>query len=355
MPVVTSVPSQAAPSPASVRSILVIQTAGIGDALLTTGAVRALAGHYPGATIDTLSREFSSEVFEHHPDVRNTHVLRSGVRSTIGMVRLMRREKYDLVIDFHGKPRTAWMVRLSGVRHRFGHGRERVGSRARLYTVHGIEGNGFSGAGRLEMLRSLGIEHGDPTPVFNLDEEPKAQAAAFFKSVGIGPGERVFAISPASAFSSKTWPAERWVETVRELGRRHGARIVAVAPPNDTQGVAAMEARSGGMLAVSPPASLAYQAAIFARAEFMLGDCSGPRHLATSQGVPTLTIHGATDPGNWTHPLDQYRTVQQPMECRPCHRLVCPLGTTACLVDLEVETVLAAADELLQAHGGGRR
>ena len=150
------------------------------------------------------------------------------------------------------------------------------------------------------------------------------------------------ALAPSSRFPPKSWPHANWVALARGLAA-DGAQVFAVAPPGDTQGVPRMAVESGGALAVIPARDLAFLAALYARASLVVADCSGPRHLATSQGTPTLTLHGSTDPVTWTHPDPRHRWVAADVHCRPCCQVTCPLGTVECMAELSVEQVLDAA------------
>jgi ADP-heptose:LPS heptosyltransferase len=331
------------------RSILVVQTAGIGDALLTTPALRALRARFPGAAIDVVSKAPSREVFEQHPAVREVRVLERTARSTFAAVRWARARRFELLVDFTGKSRTAWIALLGGIPTRLGHGPARIGARARVFNIHGVEAGGYSGAGRLGLLRGLGVEGADPTPEFRASRAGEDEARALLAGAGIAPGTRVVALAPASAFESKTWPRAHWLALAELLAREHAARVVAVVPPDDRQGVAAMGADTAGTVSVFPASSLSFLAALYARAALVVADCSGPRHLAVSQGTPTVTVHGGTDESVWTHPDARHRAVGVSLECRPCFAQTCRFGTTECLARLDAAQVARACAELLDA------
>jgi len=55
-------------------------------------------------------------------------------------------------------------------------------------------------------------------------------------------------------------------------------------------------------------------------------NCNGPRHLAVAIGVPTLTVHMASDPRAWNPPDDPRHPVARAEElaCIGCGRNACP-------------------------------
>ena len=331
-----------------VARILVVQTSGIGDCLLTTPAIRALHAAYPDAAIDTLSRTASVEVFQAQADVSSAHVLERSTASTWEAVKLARRQHYDLLVDFHASPRTAWIALLGNIPRRLSLSPARVGWRARFYNLHGVEGEGYSACGKMDMLKPLGVPAVDPTPSFPVDPEAAAQACEFFRARGIEDDTPVVALSPASRFDGKIWPRARWITLGERLAGEYRLAVVAVAPPGDLQGVGSMEEDSRGAIRVGEARGLPYLAAVFGRSSLVVSDCSGPRHVAVSQGVPTVTLHGSTSEVPWTHPSPRHVTVAADIECRPCLKNHCPLKTTECLERVTVEEVMAAAQPVLE-------
>ena len=90
----------------SIRRILVIRRKGLGDALVSLPAVRQLAAAFPDAQLDlVIDRPFA-------PLLQDlAHGLRvipwSAAEPSIRWWRRLRAERYDLVLDYLGSPRTA--------------------------------------------------------------------------------------------------------------------------------------------------------------------------------------------------------------------------------------------------------
>ncbi|CAN5258733.1 hypothetical protein BH24PSE2_BH24PSE2_08370 [soil metagenome] len=111
---------------AGYRNILVIQTAGIGDCLMTTPGLAALKQMWPECEIDTVSAPGATEVFAANPHVRYAFGMQRTVASMRAVLRQVRSNAYDLLIDYHCTPRTFWISALSGVPVRLGHDRQRI-------------------------------------------------------------------------------------------------------------------------------------------------------------------------------------------------------------------------------------
>jgi heptosyltransferase-2 len=65
-------------------------------------------------------------------------------------------------------------------------------------------------------------------------------------------------------------------------------------------------------------------------------------HLAAALGRPLVALYGPSDPVIAPPFSQPSRLVRLGLLCSPCDRRECPLGTTACLVDMPVEQVAEA-------------
>jgi heptosyltransferase-3 len=109
----------------------------------------------------------------------------------------------------------------------------------------------------------------------------------------VGPGVRPPAVHPGSGGRRKCWPAERFAELIRGLGRR----VVMLRGPAD-------DAACDALSALAPAVELAglevaQAGAVLAECGLYVGNDSGLTHLAAGLGVPTVAVFGPTDPSVW--------------------------------------------------------
>src|SRR5580692_8430186 len=108
---------------APVQKFLVIQTAFIGDVVLATALIEKLHAHFPEARIDLLVRKGNEALLAGHPFLHRVLVWdkqRSKLKNLYKMIRLIRREKYDKVINVQRFAATGVLTALSGAKETIG-------------------------------------------------------------------------------------------------------------------------------------------------------------------------------------------------------------------------------------------
>ena len=90
-----------------VKKILVIKPAAIGDVLLCTPVVENLRIDFPDAEIIFLTQKYCKEALTGNPNINRILTYDLALDSGWCLIRNIRKQKYDLVIDLFGNPRTA--------------------------------------------------------------------------------------------------------------------------------------------------------------------------------------------------------------------------------------------------------
>jgi lipopolysaccharide heptosyltransferase II len=169
-------------------------------------------------------------------------------------------------------------------------------------------------------------------------------------------GAPAVAICPGSRAPARRWPVERFREVAVALAA-DGHRVAVFGGPDEaglTRQVAAPPVEDWG-----GRTDLELLAAALAGCRLVLANDSGPMHLATAVGAPTLSLWGAGDPAE-TRPLGAGHQLLRRAElpCVPCRRNECPRtgpGTVLedarleCMRLLEPGAVIERARRILQA------
>lgn len=299
--------------------ILIVRLRALGDVLLTTPAVEAVRRAYPDAELEWVADDLIAPVLEGNPAIDRIHAYpRSRFRrisaarravEDLGFTLRVARRAYDLVIDFHGNPRAAWLTFLTGAPRRIGYARVRIRSAAYTNKVGAGEFAGKQSTYQhLALARAAGAPTPDaPRPRIYLREDERAAARA-----KLGPlAQRPFlAIHPGASHEGKRWPPERFIELAR-WARDHLDLPTLVLYDPASRGTSRTIAEGAGATFIQD-SGVRELAALTAGAAVYCGNDSGPMHVAAAVGVPVLAIFGPTLVESWRPLVDRRRIVTPP-------------------------------------------
>jgi ADP-heptose:LPS heptosyltransferase len=369
------------------QRILVTRLRYLGDIAMSTVVLAALRRGDPAVELGYLCEEGFGPLLADHPDLQSLHLLHTGrqgadararVQPAVGDGRAapgavgtaldLRRQHYDLAVDLFFNPRSAWLLRFSGVPWRIG---GTAGSRRHLYThVAPAPPPGaradfarIAPGGLGDHLARLAPLRHQPTGLAFLDWLPTAFAPGQLRPrvaapapagtpvapllASLGAGTRGYTLlAPGATWPTKEWPAPHWRELAGTLADTSDGAVVILGPPGGDPHDALASAVPAGRGGLLPPLSLADALRVVAGARRVISADGGIMHAAVAMGVPTLALFGPTDPAIWFpyEGLGPFRVLATRPPCAPCHRHHC--DAFICLPDLRPEVVLAAAAEL---------
>jgi len=341
-------------------SILVIQLRRLGDVLMATPALEALRRAFPNARIDFLVEPPGDQLLEGNPCL--TEALRYDPNRPWSEVLRIRSRRYDWVVDFLGNPRSALITALSGAAVRAGPGH--VFHRW-AYTVRFPRppSDRYVASVKVEALTAvLGVP---PPPrvqtYLNVPEALRRQARDRLRSVGVSDQDRVLALLPFSRRATRRWPRQHAAEFLRLFHRALPWKSVVFWGPGELEDARWIVSHAAPDCLLSPSTELRELAALLAHCDFAVCCDNGPKHVAAAMGVPTLTLHGSSNPGAWNppDPVRHPHLRREELFCIGCNLQQCPFRVE-CMNGLDpgrvLERVLAALETLgaqrPQAAGG---
>ena len=338
--------------------------------VFTTPAVAALRRRFPDAHISYLVEPAAAPVVAGNPHIDRVIVAprQRGVSGALADVRLglqFRREKYDLVIDFHGGPRASLLTWLTGAPERVGYeivGRgwmytRRVGRPRVLRPRHSVEN-------QWDLIADLGAgpPDRDRWPVeMPPDPEAVATVADRLARAGVGAGDRVIVVHVSAGNPFRRWPIDSFVELVSGLASADSNwRIVVTSGPSEQAAAARviadararLMADAQGRVLACGEFSLAELRALVDRAALYIGGDSGPLHIAATTRAPIVGLYGPTLPARsapWrSSALVAVAVDAGDLPCRPCDQRRCEPGDFRCLTSITPQQVLDAAIKCLR-------
>lgn len=354
-----------APALSAVRSILAVRLDLMGDLVFTLPALRALRGRAPEARLTVLVLPYAADLLMGLPFVDRVVTVDvnrwrrpggwiggPGLRQLGRALREVREERYDLCVSFYGRVGAAAAL-LSGARCLVGYEAEGfrfsfdVGLPGARYRQRRHEAEYC-----LDLVRALGASVDGCRPELEVDPVAAARVEGLLRDAGVGPKERLVALHPGALnMAAKRWMPDRWAIVADRVQRELGRRVVLVGSDSELPLVESVrQGMSTPSLMLAGKTSVAELVALLARCELFMGGDSGPLHVASALGVPSVSVYGPTDPGI-TGPLgDRARVLWADVECAPCYDLraapECRRGDLLCMAKVSVDQVFRAVCEV---------
>ena len=324
----------------------------LGDSIMALPLLDAIRACRPGISISVIARPGFAFLWESHPDVSRVITYdrfdkRRRIKNALALVRAVRRHACDAVIILPFGPEFPLLHLLGGVRYRVGYGH--VGRRPLLTHALPIDEE-FRDRHLADSYAALvRVFGGEPRPVHGI-RMPVRRAAPGDSPAPSLPMDRpvVFLHVWSSYGPAKRWPAQRFAELGDRLTASHDVQIVLIGDEESKvagrEVARLMTAPAIDLSGRTPPSALP---AILSSGHLLVSTDSGPAHLGAAIGIPTLTLFGSSSP-SWTRPLGpRSRIIHRALDCSPCFQRRCPLGTTACFLEISAEQAWRSAAALL--------
>ncbi|MFA4924407.1 MAG: glycosyltransferase family 9 protein [Ignavibacteriaceae bacterium] len=329
-----------------IKKILCIKLRGIGDVILSTVVFDNLLKEFPNAKIDYLTEPPGKAALE-KLSFLNDIILYKKNETFAGLKTIAKVyfNKYDLVLDFYSNPRTAMITFLSRAKYRAGFPYR---GRTYAYNLFGpAERDKFHAAQlHIEYLKSIGIKAESSNLHFGLDEQDISFANNFFKT-NFDEKDFVVVLSPSGGWGSKKCDASKFAEIADAVSEKYHAKFLILWGPEDYDDAIAIQNIMSSISLLAPKTTIREGAALMQAAKLVIANDSGPMHISTAIGTPTLSLHGPTNP-NLQGPFgDKHASIRlEELDCIGCNLLKCPRHHE-CFLDLPVLKVLEKIDLLL--------
>lgn len=274
---------------------LLVRYGGIGNALVSVPAVRALRRAFPASYIAMLVGKQGLDILHGCPYI-NEFILydkdgeHRGMVKFIRIIRELRARDIDTSIHFKRFRRSETLGFLAGARERVGF--ETQGKRTYFLTrtVPYVEGKNIVDL-NLDLVRALGISSGDLSLELWPSPEDSARVDAFIGKHGLhGKGPLVAMHAGGKTLRDSLWGEENFMALADILHSRYGARFLLLGGPDE----AALKERIAQKIptAAVPVEGLTIRgtAELIRRCALFIGTDSGPSHLADAVGTPGVII-----------------------------------------------------------------
>ncbi len=335
-------------------NILVWLPSPMGDAILCVPALRAVRKRFCSSNITFIGSSVVRQILT--PTELTNCWLEQDDIGVPALVKMLRKNNFTHAILFKNSFGSALACFLAGIPVRVGYTRE---GRGLLLTERLHPPRLSSGDYKpismvdyyLAVASWLGADVQDRHIELSVEPKDIETVRAKLPQVFSRQGPLVILVPGAAAGPSKRWPAERFAKVTDWLVANYNATVVLSVAPNAVEKHIAeqiVNTSSHKPLNLSDtPVSLGELKALYAAADLVIGNDTGPRHIAVAFKRKVITLVGPNDPA-WTDPgYDDEVFIKGQAPCVPCDKPVCKQTSHFCMEAITVEMVCQAASLVL--------
>lgn len=330
--------------PSTKSRLLIIELWGLGDLAIATPFLRAAVQKYD---VTVLAKPYAKDLQSRlWPEIKvlpfvapwtafrgKYHLYAWPWRQMLHLGREIRAARFDVGLSARWDPRDHFLLAFAGAKKRLGFAR--VGSR--VFLTQPLR-RADPEAHRYENWRILGRAIGLELPAredIAIPRRAQGQPGDVLMHTGAGQSIRV-------------WPLENYRKLAARLRQQQYRVQVACDPEQRGWWLQSGEAD------VATPKTVTELLTLVDRADVLIGNDSGPGHLAAFAGVPTFTIFGPQLP-EWFAPLHPAAQWTEGKACpyKPCSDY-CRFPEPVCLTGWTEPEIWTRIEPFLKKLGAGR-
>lgn len=311
------------------QRILIIRLDELGDMVTTLPVFDAFQLNYPAAELTVLCKPQMAQLIQGHPAVKQMHTDWSQLYG-----------KYDYIVDLRGN----W----KSIRYALGHGAYRVDRGS-----HRFVNRLFKRAQGNEVdlnLRIIAPLLRQPVnglkPRLHPSKRNEQQANLFLQRLLI---EDFVVFHTGARKLLRRWSLQKWAELAVFVYQRYEMQVIFVGGPEDEADIKKIQGKLPfETYSYAGQGTLLDYAALVGKAKFMVGNESGPMHIAAAMDVPVLALFGPGQPEVFAPYGSGNRFLHVKLACNPCDQIHCVFPDNPCINRIEVNDVLRVVSGFLK-------
>jgi heptosyltransferase-2 len=343
------------------KKFLIVQTAFLGDVILTLPLVQALKQLVPDSQIDFVAIPAAADIVKDHPDISNVivydkHGKQKSIFSFFRLRRKLRFANYDAVLCPHRSFRSGLLAMATRAQVRIGFDNSSLKSAFRevmpwRFGMHEVERN-------LSLLKPVLVNShrssvvSPELPKIIISEEYRLKAERFLSDYGVKQPYAV--VAPGTVWATKRYPVEMMAEVVRKLSEKF-ANVVVIGGEKDIDLVHDFNVLHEKVVLAIGRLPIMSAAEIIRGSSLLVANDSAPVHIASAFGIPAVAIFGPTVKDFGFYPYHKRSAVVEveDLGCRPCTihgGRRCPIATFDCMRKISPDEIVEEALEISGKH-----
>jgi len=336
----------------SVKNILVITQKRIGDTVVSIPALRAIRQSLPQSHIFLFANVYIRDILERIDKFDQIIENKPGLTlfKKAKKIREVSKSSYDLAIDLtcDYTLEGALLSFLSRAKFRVGYNTFGRGFLFHKSIPHKIQSIPMTDE-ILEIVRSIGLDTQDKSLKITADDLAQKEVRQFFVEHTVAEEDLLIGIHPGGHYTTQRWFSDRFADLADKLSERYRIKVILIGGPQESEIVHQIEKHMQNTSAIYLNYPIRNLLAIIQACHLLVCNNSGPLHLATALGTPTVSFMGPTLPERWWPQGENHVVLRKDLSCMPCNEGICKQKgkTIECLKLITVEEALKAVDRQL--------
>jgi len=356
------------------EKILIINPFGIGDVLFTTPVIKAIKENNPKNFLGFWCNERVKPILENNPYIDKIFALSrgdlkkifkknkfEGIKKLWSLFSALKREKFNIAVDFSLDHRYNLIAKLAGIKKRVGFDYKK---RAKFLTDK-IEIDSYKDKHvveyYLETLRFLNIALPKVAQLeLFVSQKDQTWAEDFLRRHNLSNKDLLVGIAPGGGMSWGKdayylhWPEEKFSSLIDLLIKKDNAKIILFGSEDEAGVCNKIELnQKNKIINLAGKISLNQFISLFKKCNLAICNDTGPLHIAVALGLKTICICGPVDERVYgPYPLNEnHIVIKKDFSCRPCYKNFRFLGCAynrRCLEEISVDQVYTAVKQLLK-------
>lgn len=298
------------------KTALIIQTASIGDVILSTPVIEKIHKNFPDCRIDFLLKKGNEPLFNQHPLLKRVYIWDKGngkYKNLLKILKEVRHVNYDLVVNIQRFSSSGLFTIFSNAKRTIGFNKNPFSLFFSKRIKHLI-GNGMH-----EIERNLILVED-----FTCNCKPGVKlypSQHDFAKMSQYKTKKYICIAPTSLWFTKQFPEPKWIEFVSLIP--DDIYVYFLGSKSDAEFCDNIIKGSGlkNALNLAGKLSLLETSALLKDAFMNYVNDSAPMHMASAMNAKTVAIFCSTIPEFGFGPLSLDSTIiqiEEKLDCRPC-------------------------------------
>lgn len=333
------------------KKILIVKLSSLGDVVHALPAFKAIRDNYPESEIYWVVERSGAEILKSLQGLdeiitfdtlkwRKRPFSLTTLKELLESLKKIRREKFDIAIDFQGTLKSSFITFLSSAKERLGFAKENLREPVAsiFYTKRAktIPENTQVVVKNMKLIEVIGIKK-------NLPEFPELKIDADLPQDLKFNRDRLIILNGGGGWETKIWVKGRWRELalrIKEMGFEPLFLWGNIAERKR------VEEESRGEISLAPYLNIPQLMKLISLSRLVISGDTFPLHIADAMGIPVVGIYGPSSPWKNGPVSRNSKVVFNELPCSFCYKRKCK--DLKCMKSIDVESVLEKVKEILE-------